>query len=56
MKEGEKVEAEVGPKKLPLVRLVTTKSNFRRKEGTYLVTDHNVTPYGREEAGEIHKS
>ena len=43
MKEGEDIGVEVGLRKLYLIRLVTTKSEFVREEGTRLVTYHNST-------------
>ena len=42
MKEGEDVEVEVGPGKSSLIRMVTTKSDFAREEGTRIVTDQNT--------------
>ena len=42
-KEGGKVVVEVdfGPRNSSLIRLVTTKYDFVRKEGTRIITDHN---------------
>ena len=40
--EEEVVEVEVGPIKLSLIWLVTTKYDFAREEGNRLIMDHNA--------------
>ena len=49
------VEVDFGPRNSSLIRLVTTKYDFVRKEGTRIITDHNYA-INRRGGGGVHGS